>query len=200
MATTETFLECAAPLILRKGLRGTGVNEIIAATGLTKGAFYYYFKDKSDFYRRYIQYAGRCMLGLLKTYLDGEDTSSSRRLMGFFQSRAMQFERGGFVGGCPLGNMSQELPDGLPELKGELEKAFGEFTKAVGGALENCRADGLLRMNGDAGLLAEWLVFAWQGALMHAKLYQRFNVLDTFLNLHFGPPGWFEDRPYTERG
>lgn len=46
--TRERILEAAERLIFAKGYSGTAVDDILAATGLTKGAFFYHFKSKSD--------------------------------------------------------------------------------------------------------------------------------------------------------
>lgn len=46
--TRERILAEAEKLIYARGYTGTSVDDIIAATGLTKGAFFYHFKSKSE--------------------------------------------------------------------------------------------------------------------------------------------------------
>jgi len=54
----EKLIECAAKLFLLRGYSATGINDILAATSMTKGSFYFYFSSKkelaikvSEFYR-----------------------------------------------------------------------------------------------------------------------------------------------------
>ena len=42
------LVECAAQLFLQKGYNATGINDILAGTGLPKGSFYFHFASKKD--------------------------------------------------------------------------------------------------------------------------------------------------------
>src|ERR1700716_3182249 len=42
------MVHCADPLFLRKGCDRTTINDVISATGLSKGAFYHHFRSKED--------------------------------------------------------------------------------------------------------------------------------------------------------
>lgn len=42
------LIECAAKLFLQKGYNATGINDILAGTGLPKGSFYFHFASKKD--------------------------------------------------------------------------------------------------------------------------------------------------------
>lgn len=42
------LIECAANLFLQKGYNATGINDILAGTGLPKGSFYFHFASKKD--------------------------------------------------------------------------------------------------------------------------------------------------------
>lgn len=46
--TKERILAAAEALILEKGYAGTAIDDVLAATGLTKGAFFHHFKSKAD--------------------------------------------------------------------------------------------------------------------------------------------------------
>ena len=46
--TREHILEVAETLVLEQGFSGTSIDDIIGKAGLTKGAFFYHFKDKGD--------------------------------------------------------------------------------------------------------------------------------------------------------
>lgn len=42
------LIETAAEMFLRNGYNATGINDILASTGLPKGSFYFHFKSKKD--------------------------------------------------------------------------------------------------------------------------------------------------------
>jgi TetR/AcrR family transcriptional regulator, transcriptional repressor for nem operon len=45
----ERILAAAEPMVLGQGFAATSLDEILSATGLTKGAFFHHFKGKADF-------------------------------------------------------------------------------------------------------------------------------------------------------
>ncbi|MDJ0596783.1 MAG: TetR/AcrR family transcriptional regulator [Pleurocapsa sp. MO_226.B13] len=53
--TRERILANAEELILQQGFVGTSIDEIIAATGITKGAFFYHFPNKAELARALIE-------------------------------------------------------------------------------------------------------------------------------------------------
>ena len=46
--TRERILDAAEAAVLEKGFAATSIEELIAAVGITKGGFFYHFKDKSE--------------------------------------------------------------------------------------------------------------------------------------------------------
>jgi TetR/AcrR family transcriptional repressor of nem operon len=53
--TRESILDHAEAAVLEKGFAGTSIEELIAAVGITKGGFFYHFKDKSDLAQALLQ-------------------------------------------------------------------------------------------------------------------------------------------------
>lgn len=57
-ATRQRILDAAQGAILEKGFTATSIDELIAECGLTKGGFFYHFKDKNELakalLRRYV--------------------------------------------------------------------------------------------------------------------------------------------------
>lgn len=61
-ATRQRILDAAQAAILEKGFNATSIDELIAECGLTKGGFFYHFKDKNDLAK-----------ALLRRYLDQDE-------------------------------------------------------------------------------------------------------------------------------
>jgi TetR/AcrR family transcriptional repressor of nem operon len=58
--TREKILANTEALLLERGFAGTSIDEILAVTGITKGAFFYHFKSKADLARALVErYATR---------------------------------------------------------------------------------------------------------------------------------------------
>ena len=57
--TRQRILDAAQAAIIEKGFTGTSIDELISECGLSKGGFFYHFKDKNDLakalLRRYIE-------------------------------------------------------------------------------------------------------------------------------------------------
>ncbi|HSM41020.1 MAG TPA: TetR family transcriptional regulator, partial [Afifellaceae bacterium] len=47
-ATRERLLAATKKLVMSKGFAGTSIDDVLNATELTKGAFFYHFKSKAD--------------------------------------------------------------------------------------------------------------------------------------------------------
>lgn len=47
-ATRERLLAATKKLVMSKGFAGTSIDDVLKATGLTKGAFFHHFKSKAD--------------------------------------------------------------------------------------------------------------------------------------------------------
>jgi len=69
-ATRQRLLDAAQRSILEKGFTATSIDELIAECGLTKGGFFYHFKDKTDLAK-----------ALLRRYID-EDEEVYDRIFG----------------------------------------------------------------------------------------------------------------------
>lgn len=53
--TRDKLLTVAEMAILEKGLAATSIEEVIAEVGITKGGFFYHFKDKSELVKAILQ-------------------------------------------------------------------------------------------------------------------------------------------------
>ncbi len=100
--TRERLLDVAETSVLEKGFAGTSIEELIAAVGITKGGFFYHFRDK-----------GELAKALLVRYVAREDT-----LFDELFARADKLNEdplhGFLVGLKMLSEMMADLPSGHP--------------------------------------------------------------------------------------
>jgi len=64
--TRERIIEAARALVMEKGFAATSIDEILASAGLTKGAFFHYFKGKRDLARELVEWHARKDLGMFE--------------------------------------------------------------------------------------------------------------------------------------
>jgi TetR/AcrR family transcriptional repressor of nem operon len=67
--TKEKILQAAEALVLEHGFGATSIDQILAKTGITKGAFFYHFKSKADLAQALIGRYVRRDDDLLHTYI-----------------------------------------------------------------------------------------------------------------------------------
>jgi TetR/AcrR family transcriptional regulator, transcriptional repressor for nem operon len=100
--TRERILDAAEAAILDKGFAATSIEELIAAVGITKGGFFYHFKDK-----------GELAKALLVRYIEREDTLFDEI---FVRADALNDDplEGFLIGLTTLSELMADLPNGHP--------------------------------------------------------------------------------------
>jgi len=66
--TRERILQSARVLVMEKGFAATSIDEILASTGLTKGAFFHYFGGKRDLARELVEWHARKDLDMFRRF------------------------------------------------------------------------------------------------------------------------------------
>lgn len=66
--TRDRILEAAESLIMVNGFAGTSIDDILKSAGLTKGAFFHYFKGKADLARELVEWHARKDLGMFEQF------------------------------------------------------------------------------------------------------------------------------------
>jgi TetR/AcrR family transcriptional repressor of nem operon len=163
------LIENGAQIIYVKGFNNTGINEILEASSVPKGSFYYYFKSKEDFGLQLIDH-------YLKKFLTDADLQLSKTgesylgsLRDFFDEFLRFFKGNGFKGGCPIANFSLEMSDLNENIRKRLDLAFGEMHKKISLFLEKAMEKGELPMSFDVDSASNFILNSWEGALLRIK-------------------------------
>jgi len=155
--------------IYERGFQAASVNDIVARTEVTKGAFFHYFPTKNDLgyaiadevlrdmmLRRWIRPLNACrnpVQGMVKTY---------RKLMEETTDEELSL-------GCPLNNLTQEMsavdPIFREKLRDVLQTWIGETEKH----LRRAKDEGYLRPNVDVRMAAETAVMMEEGSAALVK-------------------------------
>lgn len=67
----EKLVSASAELFWKKGYHYTSIRDILDATGLTKGSFYFYFENKEELAKAVVAFYEKLILDLLQTAAEG---------------------------------------------------------------------------------------------------------------------------------
>jgi TetR/AcrR family transcriptional repressor of nem operon len=184
--TKELLISKGADLIHRKGFQDCGILEVLEATGIPKGSFYYYFKNKEDFGLQVIDLYAAVMFQSLHDSMKLPGLPIIDRIRRFFRDMSDRAAEGGYSG-CPLGNLSQEMGNVNEVFRNKLEGIFMVLEKEITGHLNDARDAGEIPAHIHPEKVAVFLVSSWEGALLRMKLTR-----------DIGPFGIFEQTAFNE--
>lgn len=183
--TREHILDIGGRIIHHKGYTATGLQEILTAAGVPKGSFYFYFKSKEDFGLALIDHYRAGLAAATRPILEDPSKPPLERLERFFSWFRDVFAAEGFIKGCPLGNLTQELGDVNPAFRAKLHLALENLIRAVAIQLQDASARGDLSARLDPEATARFIISAWQGALVRMKAVAGPEPLDNFQTMVF---------------
>lgn len=176
-ATRRAILDAAYARIRRDGFQAAGLNELLADTGLTKGAFYHHFPTKLAL--------GHAVVDeLVREYVESwwlkplEGTSDPiQGLARILQERATADIPALLPLGCPLTNLMAEMAPIDAGFRERLEEVYRLWRKGFARAIRNGQQHGAIRHEVDADQAAASIIALLQGAFVQAKTTQS---MDTF--------------------
>ena len=167
--TKDRILATATELIHRQGYKETGLADILAASGVPKGSFYFYFKSKEDLGRELlVRYRV-----VAREYLEREAFPPTGEVIpqitDFFTMSAKNQADGGCQAGCLLGNLAAEVTNIHEDLRREVVHCFQDLREAFEDALERGQRGGELAADFVPGAAAEFLMSVLEGSILLAK-------------------------------
>lgn len=172
-------------MLTEKGFHSTGLEELLARAGLTKGSFYHCYDSKEAFGLQVIDAYAAYFAHKLDRHLLREDRRPLDRIADFIADARAGVVRHGFRRGCLVGNLGQDAP-ALPDaFRHKLETVFCDWQSRLAACIEAARADGSLAANADPEGLAEFFWIGWEGAVLRAKLVASARPLDLFASAFF---------------
>ena len=130
----------AAVLMFAHGVRGTSLDDVRAAAGVSKSQLYHYFADKDDLVRAVIARQTTEVLDAQRPLLD--DLDSWATIAAWFDLLVTIQDARACAGGCPLGSLASELADEHEAARHDLSeiiRPLGELLAARPGAHAGAR-------------------------------------------------------------
>jgi AcrR family transcriptional regulator len=149
-ATREWILESASPLLYREGLRGAGVDAIVAATGLAKATVYRHFPSKDLLVEAFLRRRDRTWRAWLEGAVAERAAAGVPPALAVFEALGDWFASDDFRG-CAFINAAAEITnpdhpalDAVREHKRLLRDYLRVLVAGGDPAVAEARADALL--------------------------------------------------------
>ena len=166
--TREKILDEATQVFHRKGFLTTTINDLLDATGMTKGNLYFHFAGKEDIGLEVLNKARGSFRQFLEDALQGETPGA--RLDNFFCIALERNRSKNFVGGCLFGNTALEACDNAPMFAELVSEVFAEWIGKLQETIAAAQARGQVRRDLPASQLAELVVATIEGGIMQSRL------------------------------
>jgi TetR/AcrR family transcriptional regulator, transcriptional repressor for nem operon len=178
----EVIVETAVTEFHRHGFSACSVDTITRAAGVPKGSFYNHFKSKEDLgaevVARYAENSG---------WRDGHgDLGPLDTLRARFGVMRDVLVAADFTRGCLIGNMGAERADHSQVIRDQVAASLSEWSGHIAESIREAQRAGEVPADRDADRLGRFVLDAWEGAIIRAKVAKSAAPLDDFFAVVFG--------------
>jgi TetR/AcrR family transcriptional repressor of nem operon len=180
----ERLLTAGLEALHKRGFNATGVQDITDAAQVPKGSFYNHFESKDALGVEVVGRWSEKASERRKVLFAGKGRPLAR-LRAYFKALNELGPATGFQRGCLMGNFSAELSNQSPAIRTALEKGFDDWTRDVALVIAEAQKAGSVSKDMSASALAGFLIDAWEGAVLRARVEKSAAALDAFLAVTF---------------
>lgn len=169
--TRQRILDSAFAEIYRKGFQAASVANILADTGLTKGALYHHFPDKKSLGLAVVEerIGFKVAEKIIKPIHNAE--RPVQMLLEMLGNHCREAEERIKLG-CPLNNLMQEMSPVDEQFRTRLNRVLAAWQEAFEDALRRAQKVGDVRHTVDCRAAALFIVSSWEGCIGVAKNMQ----------------------------
>jgi TetR/AcrR family transcriptional regulator, transcriptional repressor for nem operon len=179
-ATRARIVEAAADLIYAHGVERTSLDDVMAASGVSKSQLYHYFADKDALVLEVIARQTERVLDAQRPHLEALDSLPALRA---WRNAIVRLNKAVQGRGCPLGNLASELANDSELARKRLADSFSMWRDHIENGLAKMREGGELSASADPHDLALALLSAVEGGLLLAKTTHSSRPLELSLDM-----------------
>jgi TetR/AcrR family transcriptional repressor of nem operon len=168
--TRLTILQKAFELIYSKGYQTTSIDDIIATTQVTKGAFYYHFKTKDEMGVAIIEEILKPTM--LESFIKPIENSQNP-VIDLYNMISYLLLDDSFLQvkyGCPVGNLTQEMTPWNNQFSQALSELVNQWMTTIEKAILNGQASGLIRKDINGKQVGFFIMSGYWGIRNFGKL------------------------------
>jgi TetR/AcrR family transcriptional repressor of nem operon len=169
-ATRITILEKAFELTYKNGYQSTSIDVIIATTKVTKGAFFYHFKNKDEMGLAVIN---EVMLPIMQQELVEPLANSTDPAKDIYRLIKCLLLENSFLKpeyGCPAGNLTQEMSPVNKEFADALAQLTSDWQDAIVKSIANGKKAGMIKSSVNGKQVANFIMAGYWGVRNLGKL------------------------------
>lgn len=179
----EQLMDAGLRTLHTQGFNGSAVQDITNAAKVPKGSFYNHFESKEALAMAALELFwsnGTARRALLSD----ASVDPVERLRRHFQMLSAALASIKYERGCLIGNFSSEMSRN-DEFRDRLAQMYSDWSNALENCIKDADSAGRLKVNIQPKTLAAFLVNAWEGAVLRAKVELNGSALDDFEQITF---------------
>jgi TetR/AcrR family transcriptional repressor of nem operon len=165
-ATRARIVEAAADLIYAHGVERTSLDDVMAASGVSKSQLYHYFADKDALVLEVIARQTERVLDAQAPHLEALDSLPALKA---WRDTFVRLHKALQYRGCPLGSLASELASDSEPARKRLANSFSIWRGRIENGLAKMKQRGELSASADPHDLALALLSAVEGGLLLSK-------------------------------
>ncbi|MBK7407856.1 MAG: TetR/AcrR family transcriptional regulator [Saprospirales bacterium] len=170
--TRQHIIQQAAALFNQKGYAGTSLQDIMEATGLSKGALYGQFKEgKEEIALAAFEFAVNSVYGMVgvQTRLVDHAVDKLKTVIAFYREHIFTPP---VEGGCPIQNTAIEADDNQPVLRARVVEAIQEWKDRIVHTVQKGMEKGEIHDGINPEEFATYFIGSLEGGILLARIQQ----------------------------
>lgn len=169
----ERLIEAAKSMIFARSYTSVSVDELCTAAGVAKSSFYHFFPSKQTLVLAAIESHWQWFepAVLAQTFMD--QFPPQERILRFFdqvlEKQQAQKQTGGYMRGCPAGNLTLEMSTQDELIRARVEHLFRAWLAYFERMLNEAKEQQLVPTTLDTGATAQALLAYFEGVMLLAK-------------------------------
>jgi len=165
-------MDCARDLIRAKGYAATTVDDICAAAGMTKGAFFHHFESKERLGVAAIQRFEAMAEEIFGSAAFAAHADPRDRVLGYVDFRASMLQGDIALYTCLMGTTVQEVYATHPDLRAACDQGMSEHVATLTRDIEAAKQAYAPEARWSAESVGYFIQSVLQGAFIYAKVKQ----------------------------
>jgi TetR/AcrR family transcriptional regulator, transcriptional repressor for nem operon len=180
-STRAAILEAAMKQFIAHGFSACSVEDITKAARVPKGSFYNHFKSKQSLAAEIVIEYGKGTTD--RSVLTNLAIAPLDRLKKHFAALNAYFSA--CRDGCLVGKFMAEVSVDTPKIRESLRRVLELWGEQLSSALADGQREGSIRKDLPAHTLAAFLIDAYEGAILRARLEKTPRALEHFVKIVF---------------
>jgi TetR/AcrR family transcriptional repressor of nem operon len=180
--THAFILEKVAPIFNKKGYSGTTLSDLTEATGLTKGALYFHFRNKQDLAIQAFRINVKRVINPLSAKMQDCHTALEKLqvMIGYYRAYYEVVDK---EGGCPILNMGTDANNNNPELFDAVKVVIMKLETSVVELIRLGISEGGLKQDTDAVVFGRNIYCMIEGGVFMAVTHKDRSYLTGMMDL-----------------